>query len=250
MNEKMTLYLKIWRQANPNVPGKLVDYTVKDVNPHMSFLEMLDVLNEDLIKKNEVPIEFDSDCREGICGTCGMVIAGVAHGPKQAITTCQLHMRDFKNGDTITVEPFRAKPFSPIKDLVIDKSALDRIISRGGYVSVNTGSAKEANLIAVAHDTAETAMDAAACIGCGACVASCPNASAYLFAGAKISQYALMPQGHPERKRRVMRMVTQMDEEGFGDCSNHAECQAVCPVEISITNIARMRREYIRALFP
>ncbi|PJA27410.1 MAG: hypothetical protein CO189_07080, partial [candidate division Zixibacteria bacterium CG_4_9_14_3_um_filter_46_8] len=162
----MTLYLKIWRQANPNVPGKLVDYTVKDVNPHMSFLEMLDVLNEDLIKKNEVPIEFDSDCREGICGTCGMVIAGVAHGPKQAITTCQLHMRDFKNGDTITVEPFRAKPFSPIKDLVIDKSALDRIISRGGYVSVNTGSAKEANLIAVAHDTAETAMDAAACIGC------------------------------------------------------------------------------------
>jgi succinate dehydrogenase / fumarate reductase iron-sulfur subunit len=250
MNEKMTLYLKIWRQANPNVRGKLVDYTVKDVNPHMSFLEMLDVLNEDLIKKNEVPIEFDSDCREGICGTCGMVIAGVAHGPKQAIATCQLHMRNFKNGDTITVEPFRAKPFPPIKDLVIDKSALDRIISRGGYVSVNTGSAKEANLIAVARDTAETAMDAAVCIGCGACVASCPNASAYLFTGAKISQYALMPQGHPERKRRVMRMVTQMDEEGFGDCSNHAECQAVCPVKISITNIARMRREYIRALFP
>ncbi|MBD3233513.1 MAG: succinate dehydrogenase/fumarate reductase iron-sulfur subunit [candidate division Zixibacteria bacterium] len=246
----MTLHLKIWRQPRGEKKGQMISYTAKDVNPDMSFLEMLDVLNEELIKKGELPVEFDSDCREGICGTCGQVIAGVAHGPKKAIATCQLHMRNFNDGDTITVEPFRAKAFPVIKDLVIDRSAFDRIIAKGGYISVNTGSAPEANSVPVGRDVAETAMDAAACIGCGACVAACPNASASLFVGAKVSQYALMPQGHPERKIRLRKMSSQMDAEGFGDCSNHGECQAVCPEEISITTIGRMRREFIRALFP
>jgi len=207
-------------------------------------------LNEDLTKKGEVPVEFDSDCREGICGTCGLVISGIPHGKKKGVGTCQLHMRNFRDGDVITIEPFRAKPFPLVKDLVIDRSAFDRIIAKGGYVSVNTGSAPEANLIPIPKETAELAMDAAACIGCGACVAACPNAAAYLFVGAKISQYWLLPQGQPERKIRVRAMVKQMDAEGFGDCSNHAECQAVCPKEISIVNIARMRREYLKSIWP
>ncbi len=250
MSKNITVYLKIWRQEGPDSRGKLVPYTVDNVDPDMSLLEMLDVLNEDLTKKGELPIEFDSDCREGICGTCGLVISGIPHGKKKGIATCQLHMRNFKDGDVITIEPFRAKPFPVVKDLVIDRSAFDRIIAKGGYISVNTGSAPEANLIPIPKETAELAMDAAACIGCGACVAACPNAAAYLFVGAKISQYCLLPQGHPERKIRVRAMVGQMDAEGFGDCSNHAECQAVCPKEISIVNIARMRREYLKSLWP
>lgn len=245
--KSMTLHLRIWRQKNAQSPGKLVNYTVTDITPDMSFLEMLDVLNEDLIKKGEDPIEFDNDCREGICGMCSLVINGIPHGPLHGTATCQLHMRHFKDGDTIIVEPFRAKAFPVIKDLVVDRSAFDRIMAAGGYISVNTGSAPEANSIPVPKEKAEEAMDAAACIGCGACVAACPNASASLFVAAKISHLALLPHGHPERKRRVLRMVEQMEKEGFGDCSNHAECEAVCPKEISIAHIARMKREYLKA---
>jgi len=248
MSENMTIHLRIWRQAGPSQPGRLVSYTVSNVNSHMSFLEMLDVLNEELIAKGEEPVEFDSDCREGICGSCGAVVDGHAHGPQQGSALCQLHMRNFKSGDTIVVEPWRARAFPIVRDLVVDRGAFDRIIAAGGYVSVGTGQAAEANAIPISRKNAELAMDAAACIGCGACVAACPNASAALFTSAKISQFALLPQGHPERERRVIRMVEQMDLEGFGNCSNHGECEAVCPKEISIANIARMRREYAKAL--
>ncbi|MFQ5822857.1 MAG: succinate dehydrogenase/fumarate reductase iron-sulfur subunit [bacterium] len=246
--KKMTLNLLIWRQKNTNSHGKMVPYTLKDVSPDMSILEMLDVLNEGLIKKGDDPIEFDNDCREGICGMCSLVINGLAHGPQQATAACQLHMRHFKDGDTITIEPFRAKAFPVIKDLVVDRSAFDRVMAAGGYISVNTGSAPDANAIPIQKEKADEAMDAAACIGCGACVAACPNASASLFVAAKIAHFALLPQGLPERKRRVLRVVEQMDKEGFGDCSNHAECEAVCPKEISIAHIARMKREYFRAI--
>ena len=244
----MNLTLRIWKQSGPNVKGKLVNYKVNDISPDMSFLEMLDVLNETLIKSGEEPVEFDSDCREGICGTCGLVINGKAHGGRHRTATCQLHMRYFKDGDTITVEPFRAKSFPIVKDLVIDRSAFDRIIMAGGYISVNAGSAPEANLIPIGKEVANKAMDSAECIGCGACVAACPNASASLFVGAKISQFAILPQGQAERKQRAVQMIDQMDKEGFGSCSNHGECEAVCPKGISITNIAKMRREYLRSL--
>jgi succinate dehydrogenase / fumarate reductase iron-sulfur subunit len=244
----MKFNLKIWRQEGPTFPGRFAEYTVENIIPEMSFLEMLDHLNEDLIKKGEEPVAFDSDCREGICGTCGLVIDGMAHGPKLACTTCEVRMRLFEDGGTITVEPFRAKAFPVIKDLVVDRGAFDRIISKGGYVSENTGSAPDGNAIPVSKIVAEKAMDSAACIGCGACVAACPNASASLFVSAKISQFALLPQGHAERESRAMNMVSQMDEEGFGHCSNHAECEAACPKSISIENIARMRREYLRAM--
>jgi succinate dehydrogenase / fumarate reductase iron-sulfur subunit len=248
MSNGMTIHLRIWRQPGPKDKGNLVSYEVKDVSPDMSFLELLDFLNEDLVAEGKEPVEFDSDCREGICGSCGAVVNGTAHGPETATALCQLHMRHFNDGDTIVVEPWRAKAFPVVRDLVVDRSAFDRIISAGGFISVNTGQAADANAIPVQRDSAELAMDAAACIGCGACVAACPNASAALFTSAKISQLALLPQGHPERERRVLRMVDQMDIEGFGNCSNHGECQAVCPKEISISNIARMRREYLKAM--
>jgi succinate dehydrogenase / fumarate reductase, iron-sulfur subunit len=231
----------------PGAPGRLVDYTARAVSPGMSFLELLDVVNEDLTAKGEDPIAFDYDCREGICGSCGVVIDGVAHGPKAATTTCQLFMRHFTDGAVITVEPWRARGFPLVKDLVVDRSAFDRIMSAGGYVSVDTGSAPEANLIPIPKETADRAMDAAACIGCGACVAACKNASAVLFVGAKISHLTLVPQGHPERERRVVAMVAQMEEEGFGACSNEGECEAVCPKEISVATIQRLTREYARA---
>ncbi len=247
--KKLTIHLKVWRQKDANSKGKFVNYTVKDVNPDMSFLEMLDVLNEDLIKKDEIPIEFDNDCREGICGMCGAVINGTAHGPQSGTTTCEIRMRMFNDGDTIVVEPFRARAFPVIKDLVVDRSALDRIMQKGGYTSVRTGGVPEALSIPVPKPNADEAMDMAACIGCGACVAACPNASAALFVSAKVSHLALLPQGRPEAARRVERMVAQMDEEGFGACSNHGECEAVCPKEISITAIARMRREYWKSMF-
>ena len=245
----MTLNLKIWRQTNSQSKGQFVIYKLENVSQHMSFLEMLDVLNEKLIKDGQDPVEFDNDCREGICGMCSMVINGVAHGPWKGTATCQLHMRQYKHGDTIVIEPWRARGFPVIKDLVVDRTAFDRIIAAGGYISMNAGGAPDANAIPIPKDLAEEAMDAAACIGCGACVAACPNASASLFVAAKISQFALLPQGQPERKRRVIRMVQQMDAEGFGDCSNHAECEAVCPKEIPISHIARMKREYCRAMF-
>lgn len=248
MTKKMTLHLRIWRQAHAQAPGKFVSYTVRDLSPDMSFLEMLDVLNEELTKKGEAPVEFDSDCREGICGTCGFVINGVAHGPRRGRTVCQLYLRDFQDGQTVTLEPFRAKAFPVIKDLVVDRSAFDRIIAAGGYISVDTGSAPDANSILIPKDVAEAAFDAAACIGCGACVAACPNASAALFVSAKIAHLALLPQGQPERHRRALKMVAQMDRENFGNCSNHGECEAVCPKSISIKYIALMRREYLRAL--
>ncbi len=245
----MKFKLKVWRQDGPGSPGAFKEYTIDHILPEMSFLEMLDRLNEDLIAKGERPIEFDSDCREGICGTCGLVIDGMAHGPKRACTTCELRMRNFEDGAEITVEPFRADAFPIIRDLVVDRSAFDRIIAAGGYISVNTGSAPDANAIPIAKEIAEEAMDSAQCIGCGACVAACPNGSAALFTSAKISQLALLPQGQVERARRAQRMIEQMDIEGFGNCSNHGECQAACPKDISIVNIARMRREYMKAAF-
>ena len=244
----MKLNLKIWRQKNAQSKGKMVAYIQDNVSHHMSFLEMLDVLNEDLIKKGEDPVEFDNDCREGICGMCSLVINGVAHGPQHATAVCQLHMRHYKDGQTVTIEPWRAKAFPVIKDLVVDRSAFDRIIAAGGYISMNAGGAPDGNAIPISKEIADESMDAASCIGCGACVAACPNASASLFTAAKISQLSLLPQGQPEQKRRVIRMVEQMDEEGFGDCSNHAECEAVCPKEISISHIARMKREYFKAM--
>ncbi|NUM35235.1 MAG: succinate dehydrogenase/fumarate reductase iron-sulfur subunit [Candidatus Brocadiae bacterium] len=239
--------LLVWRQKGPQEPGKMVAYTVNDISPDMSFLEMMDLLNEDLIKKGEDPIAIDSDCREGICGTCGLVIQGLAHGSKQKTCTCQIYMRDFKDGETITVEPFRSSAFPIIKDLVVNRSALDRIISKGGYVANNIGGAPDANAMPISKETAELALDASSCIGCGACVAACPNSSAALFTGAKISQYAHLPQGSPDRKKRVLEMAQQMDKEGFGNCSNHGECEAVCPQGIKISHIAKMRREFFKA---
>jgi len=247
MSEGTTYKLRVWRQAGPDRPGKLVDYSIGNVIGEMSLLEMLDLLNEDLILRGEEPIAFDSDCREGICGACGLVIGGVAHGPKVHVTTCELRMRSFDPGKTVVIEPFRAAGFPLIKDLIVDRNAFDRIAQAGGYVSQNCGSAPEANGMPVPKEDADKAFDAAACIGCGACVASCPNASASLFVGAKVSQYTFTPQGRAESARRVVRMVDQMDAEGFGDCSNHAECEAVCPKGISIFNIGRMRREYMKA---
>ncbi|MDE2509806.1 MAG: succinate dehydrogenase/fumarate reductase iron-sulfur subunit [Elusimicrobia bacterium] len=243
----MNLTLKIWRQKDAHDAGGLVEYKVTGISPDQSFLEMLDVLNEQLVAKGEDAIAFDSDCREGICGMCNLVIDGQAHGPDKAATTCQLHMRRYSDGQVVTVEPFRAKAFPIVKDLVVDRSAFDRIQSAGGFVSVNTGNACDANAILVPHDKAEKAMDAAACIGCGACVAACPNASAMLFVGAKVSQYALLPQGQPERDKRVLAMREAMDQEGFGHCTNEYECEAACPKEIKISNIARLNREYLRA---
>jgi succinate dehydrogenase / fumarate reductase iron-sulfur subunit len=223
-------------------------YLAESISPNMSFLEMLDVVNEDLIKKGIEPIEFDSDCREGICGTCGMVINGQVHGPQRATTVCQLHMRKFKDQDKIVIEPFRARAFPIMRDLVVDRSAFDRIIMEGGYISVNTGGAPDANAIPVSKQSSDKAMDAASCIGCGACVAACPNASASLFTSAKISHLAFLPQGKVERRKRAEKMVSQMDKEGFGDCSNIGECEAACPKEISISHIAKMKREYLRAV--
>lgn len=242
----MKFNLRIWRQKGPDQPGEFKEYTVDNILPEMSFLEMLDVLNEELARKGEDPIEFDSDCREGICGTCGLVINGMAHGPKLGCTTCELRMRSFPDGATITVEPFRADAFPVIKDLVVDRSALDRIISAGGYISVNTGSAPDANAILVPKENAEEAMDAAACIGCGACVAACPNSAGQLFTAAKVQHLNLLPQGQAERYQRVQSMVDTM-EEFFGSCTNHGECQEACPKQISIDFIAYMNRDYVKA---
>jgi succinate dehydrogenase / fumarate reductase iron-sulfur subunit len=241
----MNLTLKIWRQSNASTTGKMVDYKVSDISPDMSFLEMLDVLNEELVAKGEEPVAFDHDCREGICGSCSLFINGEAHGPGRRITTCQLHMRSFKDGDTIYIEPWRAKPFPVIKDLVVDRSSFDRIISAGGYVSVNTsGNTLDANAIPIPKEDADKAFDAATCIGCGACVATCKNASAMLFVSAKVSQLSLLPQGKVEASQRVKNMVAQMDAEGFGNCTNTGACEVECPKGISLENIARMNREY------
>jgi succinate dehydrogenase / fumarate reductase iron-sulfur subunit len=242
----MNLTLRIWRQKDARDAGRFESYALKGISEHMSFLEMLDVLNEGLIRDGKDPVAFDHDCREGICGTCGMLIDGRPHGPQKATTTCQLHMRSFKDGDQITIEPFRAKAFPVIRDLVVDRSAFDRIIQAGGYVSVNTGSAPEANSMPVPKAASDEAMNAAACIGCGACVAACPNAAAMLFTGAKVSHLALLPQGQPERWERTLRMVETMDAQGFGHCTNMAECSEACPKEIPIEMIAKMNRDYLR----
>ncbi|MDX1632677.1 MAG: succinate dehydrogenase/fumarate reductase iron-sulfur subunit [Thermoanaerobaculia bacterium] len=242
----MRLTLRIWRQSGPDARGRFVTYEMPDVSEHMSFLEMLDVLNERLIEGGEEPVAFDHDCREGICGTCSMMIDGQAHGPRASTTACQLHMREFSDGDTVVIEPWRAKAFPVIKDLVVDRSAFDRIIQAGGYVSVNTGSPQDANSIPVPKANADRAFDAATCIGCGACVAQCPNGAAQLFTSAKIVHLAMLPQGRPEHYERVVSMVEEMEEEGFGTCTNFRECEAVCPKEISIDNIAIMNREYAK----
>ncbi|BAM01123.1 MULTISPECIES: succinate dehydrogenase/fumarate reductase iron-sulfur subunit [Caldilinea] len=243
----MRLKLKIWRQKNAQSEGRFVEYNLDGVSEDSSFLEMLDLLNQQLIDRNEEPVHFDHDCREGICGMCGLVINGIAHGPKAATTTCQLHMREFKDGDTITIEPWRAKAFPVIKDLVVDRSAFDRIVQAGGYISVSTGQAPDANVIPVPKTQADRAMDAAACIGCGACVAACPNGSAMLFTAAKLAHLNSLPQGQPERYDRVVAMVRQMDAEGFGGCTNIGECEAVCPKEISLDFIAMMNRDLLVA---
>jgi succinate dehydrogenase / fumarate reductase iron-sulfur subunit len=243
----MKFNLKIWRQKNANVQGKLVDYKIDNVSEDMSLLEMMDVLNEDLVRKGEEPVAFDHDCREGICGMCSMYINGRAHGPVKASTTCQLYMRNFTDGETITIEPFRAGAFPIIRDLAVTRSAFDRIIAAGGFVSVSTGQAQDANGIPVPKEDADKAMDAAACIGCGACAAACPNASAMLFVSAKVAHLGLLPQGQVERKERALAMINQMDEEGFGSCTNIGACEAECPKEISLENIARLNREYIYA---
>lgn len=243
----MKLTLKIWRQANPKDKGRLETYQV-EANEHMSFLEMLDVLNESLINDRKDPVAFEHDCREGICGTCNLMINGQPHGPMGGTTTCQLHMRHFKDGDTIVIEPFRARAFPVIRDLVVDRSSFDRIIQAGGYVSVNTGQAQDANAIPIEKDIASNAFDAAACIGCGACVAACPNASAMLFVSAKVSHLAQLPQGKVEARRRAQAMLKQMDEEGFGACSNVSACEAECPKDISLEHIARMNREYLTSV--
>ena len=243
----MKLTLHIWRQKSLNQPGRMVQYEHANVNPHMSFLEMLDVLNEELIAKGEEPVAFDHDCREGICGSCGFMINGVAHGPQPATTVCQLHMRHFKDGDVLYLEPWRAKAFPIVKDLVVDRSAFDRIVAAGGFITVDTGSAPEANAIPIRKQDSELAMDAAACIGCGACVAACPNAAAMLFVAAKVSHLGLLPQGAPEREKRVLALVEAMDREGFGNCTNHFECGEACPKAISVESIARLNREYLRA---
>ena len=243
----MNLNLKIFRQFDQKAKGQMVDYQLDNVSPDMSFLEMLDELNEKLVHDGKDPVAFDHDCREGICGSCSLMINGNAHGPEALTTTCQLHMRKFKDGDTIVIEPFRAKAMPVLKDLMVDRSAFDKIMAAGGFVDVNTGASTDANSILIGKDKAELAMDAAECIGCGACVASCKNASAMLFVSAKVSQFALLPQGQVERERRVLNMVQKMDELGFGNCTNEAECEASCPKGISISNIARMNREYISA---
>jgi succinate dehydrogenase / fumarate reductase iron-sulfur subunit len=247
MESVINLALLVWRQKDRHDSGRFERYEAKGISSHMSFLEMLDVVNEELIAKNEDPIAFDHDCREGICGACGMMINGEPHGPRRATTACQLHMRHFKDGDEIVLEPWRADGFPVVKDLVVDRSAFDRIIQAGGYVSVRTGSARDANAILIPKEAADLAMDAAQCIGCGACVAACPNASASLFTAAKISHLGLLPQGEPERDDRARKMVAQMDAEGFGHCSNHNECEAACPKEISVEFIARMNRDFLRA---
>ncbi len=240
----MNLNLKIWRQLNSDSKGKMVDYKVKGISPDMSFLEMLDVLNTQLIENGDDPVVFDHDCREGICGMCSLMINGQAHGPEARTTTCQLHMRKYNDGDTIVVEPWRAKAFPVLKDLMVDRSAFDEIIQSGGFISVNTGNAPDANAIPISKESADLAMDAAACIGCGACVASCKNASAMLFVSAKVSQFSLLPQGEVESNERAVNMVNKMDSLGFGNCTNEAECEASCPKGISISNIARMNRQY------
>lgn len=243
----MDLTLYVWRQPRPGAAGEMKRYDAKGISPDMSFLEMLDVVNERLIKNRELPIAFEHDCREGICGACGLVINGVAHGPQRATTTCQLHMRHFSDGDSIYIEPWRSAAFPVVQDLVVDRSAFDRIIESGGYISVNTGSAPDANEIPVPKEDADEAFDAATCIGCGACVAACPNGAAQLFTSAKVSHLSLVPQGQPERLRRVAAMVGQMEAESFGSCSNHRECEAVCPKSISIGYIARMNRDFLKA---
>ena len=243
----MKFSLRIWRQASHDTKGKLTTYEITDISPATSFLEMLDILNEQLTQRGEEPVAFDSDCREGICGTCSLTINGEAHGPSHPAAACQLYMRQFRDGETITVEPFRVRAFPIIKDLVVNRSALDRIVQAGGFVSARTGSAPEANSIPISKSNADLAMEAAACIGCGACAAACPNGSAMLFASAKISHLALLPQGQPERHRRVLNMIRQMDAEGFGNCTNTYECEAVCPAEISASFISKMNREYANA---
>jgi len=245
----MKLKLRVWRQPNAAAQGKLIDYEIEGVSQDSSFLEMMDVLNEKLIHEGEDPVAFDHDCREGICGMCSMVINGIAHGPKAAVTTCELYMREFDDGDTIVVEPWRAAAFPPVKDLVVDRTALDHIVQAGGYVSVRTGSAPDANNIPIPKDDAEISMDAAACIGCGACVAACPNSSAMLFTAAKVSHLAMLPQGKVERYDRAVLMVNQMDAEGFGGCSNFGECEAVCPKEISLDFIGKLNRELMAGTF-
>lgn len=247
MSGNMNLTLKVWRQKNSSSSGQFESYTAKNVSPDMSFLEMLDVVNEDLIKEGKDPIAFDHDCREGICGTCSMYINGRAHGPLRGVTTCQLHMRSFNDGETITIEPWRASAFPVLRDLVVDRTSFERIQQAGGYVSVNTGSVPDANAIPVPKQDADEAFNSAACIGCGACVAACKNSSAMLFVSAKVSQFALLPQGAAERKMRVLNMVEQMDKEGFGNCTNTEACEAECPKEIKVTNIARMNRDYLCA---
>jgi len=248
MSNKLNLTLKVWRQESSDSHGDFVDYSMEGVNPHMSFLELLDVLNERLITEGMDPIAFEHDCREGICGSCAMSINGEAHGPVKSTTACQLHMFHFNDGDTITVEPWRAKSFPVIKDLAVDRSAFDRIIQSGGYVSVNTGSAPDGNAIPIDKETATMAFDAAACIGCGACVSSCKNSSASLFVSAKISQFSKLPPGQPEQKQRVLSMVAQMDKEGFGHCTNTGACEATCPKDISMDNISTMNKEYLKAI--
>ncbi len=244
----INLTLHVWRQTGPDEPGRFETYQAKDITTHMSFLEMLDVVNEGLIERGETPIVFDYDCREGICGSCGIVVNGEAHGPQRRTSTCQVHMRQFQDGDELWLEPWRASGFPIVKDLMVDRSAFDRIMQAGGYVSIRTGSAPEANELPVAKELADKAMDAAACIGCGACVATCPNASASLFTAAKVAHLSLLPQGQPERADRVRKMVAQMDAEGFGGCTNHGECEAACPKGISLDWIARMNRELVRAM--
>lgn len=243
----MNLTLKIWRQSGPEAKGKIISYPISNISPDMSFLEMMDVLNTELIEKGEEPVAFDHDCREGICGSCNLYINGSAHGPGKGITTCQLHMRSFKDGDTIYIEPWRSKAFPVIKDLVVDRTAFDRVIAAGGFISVNTGAAQDGNSLPIQKEHADNAFDAATCIGCGACVATCTNGSAMLFVSAKVSQLALLPQGEVEAKDRVKKMVKQMDDEGFGNCSNTGACEVECPKEISIENIARMNREFLKA---
>jgi succinate dehydrogenase / fumarate reductase iron-sulfur subunit len=248
-SETINLTLKVWRQSGPQERGRFETIPADDVDPNMSFMEMLDALNEKLIMEDKEPIEFDNDCREGICGTCGAIVNGIPHGQGQGMTICQLHMRAFNDGDTVVVEPFRARAFKVIKDLIVDRSALDKIIQAGGYISVNTGGTPDANAIPIAQETVEEAMDAAACIGCGACVATCPNASAMLFVSAKVSQLALLPQGRPEATQRVLAMLNEMDSCGFGNCTNHRACETACPKEVSITHIARFNREFLKAAF-
>ena len=249
IKKNFSVTVRVWRQNGPNDKGQMLAYKVDDVSPAMSFLEILDVLNENLIKKGDIPIVVESDCREGICGCCGLVIDGNTHGPDKNSTVCQLHMRRFKDGDIITVEPWRVKSFPIIKDLAVDRSPMDKIMQAGGYISVTTGAAPDANAIPVNRADAEESMDAAACIGCGACVAACPNGAAMLFTAAKISQLALLPQGHPERKERAINMVEAMDKAGFGNCTNEYECEAVCPKDVKVSNIARMNREFLIANF-